>query len=82
MEDSPCTPAVFRAAGQPRIVPIMKSARPLPPIGAPATRALEEAGVHDLDDVRRVGLDYLATLHGVGPKALRLLRMALDDWVS
>jgi hypothetical protein len=26
-----------------------------------------------------VGLDHLATLHGVGPKALRLLQMALDD---
>ena len=79
MEDSPCTPAVYREASPIRIVQIMKSPRPLPAIGAPATRALEEAGVRNLDDVRRVGLDHLATLHGVGPKALRLLRMALDD---
>ena len=79
MEDSPCTPTVYRAASPTRIVQIVKTPRPLPAIGAPATRALEEAGVHDLDDVRRVGLDYLATLHGVGPKALRLLRLALDD---
>ena len=57
----------------------MNSPRPLPKIGAPAIRALEEAGVHNLDDVRRVGLDHLATLHGVGPKALRLLRIALDE---
>ena len=79
MEDSPCTPAVYRAADPARIVRMMKSPRPLPALGAPAARALEEAGVHDLDDVRRVGLDHLATLHGVGPKALRLLQMALDD---
>jgi hypothetical protein len=57
----------------------MDSPRLLPAIGAPAVRALEDAGVHDLDDVLRVGLDHLETLHGVGPKALRLLQMALDD---
>jgi len=53
--------------------------RPLPDIGAPATRALQEAGVHDVNDLRRVGLDHLATLHGVGPKALRLLQQTLDS---
>ncbi|AZZ51847.1 MULTISPECIES: DNA-binding protein [Rathayibacter] len=52
--------------------------RPLPAIGAPATRALRAAGVHDVDDLRRVGLDHLATLHGVGPGALRLLQQTLD----
>ena len=57
----------------------MNFPRPLPKIGAPAIRALHEAGVYTLDDVRRVGLDQLATLHGVGPKALRLLRIALDE---
>jgi len=57
----------------------MNSPRSLPKIGSPAIRALEEAGVYTLDDVRRVGLDQLATLHGVGPKALRLLRIALDE---
>jgi hypothetical protein len=49
----------------------------LPAVGAPAKRALEAAGVRTLDDVRRVGTDALADLHGVGPKALRLLREAL-----
>ncbi|ROQ52545.1 hypothetical protein EDF36_3704 [Rathayibacter sp. PhB152] len=56
----------------------MEPSRQLPAIGAPASRALEEAGVHDADDLRRVGLDHLATLHGVGPKALRLLQHTLD----
>ncbi|MET0713754.1 MAG: helix-hairpin-helix domain-containing protein [Mycetocola sp.] len=53
--------------------------RQLPNIGAPATRALDEAGVRDLDDVKQAGLDHLATLHGVGPKAISLLRAALEQ---
>jgi hypothetical protein len=56
----------------------MNHDRPLRRIGAPATRALEEVGVRDLDDVRRVGLEHLATLHGVGPKAIEVLRAALE----
>lgn len=50
---------------------------PLPRIGAPATRALAAVGVHSLGDAERYGIDRLATLHGVGPKAIRLLRDAL-----
>jgi hypothetical protein len=51
---------------------------PLPRgIGAPATRALALEGITTLDDVRGVGLDELLRLHGVGPKAVRLLREAL-----
>ena len=51
----------------------------LPKIGAPAARALEQAQIHTMDDVRRVGLEHIATLHGVGPKAIDLLREALAD---
>ena len=50
----------------------------LPKIGAPATRALAAAGVTSLAGVRRSSIDDLAALHGVGPKALRLLRETLD----
>ena len=51
---------------------------PLPRgIGAPATRALALAGITTLDDVRGVDLDELLRLHGVGPKAIRVLREAL-----
>ena len=60
----------------------MNAARRLPNIGAPATRALDEVGVRDLDDVKKAGLDYLATLHGVGPKAIRVLRAALETHVG
>ena len=48
-------------------------------LGAPATRALAAAGITTLTDVRAVGIDKVGDLHGVGPKAIRLLREALVD---
>ncbi len=43
----------------------------------PATRALALAGITTLDDLRDRDLDDLLRLHGVGPKAVRILREAL-----
>ena len=43
----------------------------------PDFRALAEAGVRNLEDVKHAGLDHLATLHGVGPKAIQLLKAEL-----
>ena len=51
----------------------------LPPsIGAPATRALTAAGYSELSQLANVPAGELAKLHGVGPKALRLLQEALQ----
>ena len=50
----------------------------LPKIGAPATRALHGAGYTSLRDVAGVPRVQLAGLHGVGPKALRILQEALE----
>lgn len=51
----------------------------LPPsIGAPATRALTAAGYSELSQLVGVPAAELAKLHGVGPKALRLLQEALQ----
>jgi DNA polymerase/3'-5' exonuclease PolX len=47
-------------------------------IGAPATRALTAAGYTKLSQLVGVPADELAKLHGVGPKALRLLQEALQ----
>ena len=56
----------------------MSDPTPLPrAIGAAATRALALEGVTTLDDVRGMDLDELLRLHGVGPKAIRVLREAL-----
>ena len=48
-----------------------------PKIGAPATRALEVAGYTNLKQLTRVTESEIAQLHGIGPKALRILHEAL-----
>ncbi len=48
-------------------------------IGAPATRALTAAGYTRLSQLANVPAAELAKLHGVGPKALRLLQDALQE---
>jgi len=47
-------------------------------IGAPATRALTAAGYTKLSQLADVPAVDLSALHGVGPKALRLLQEALQ----
>jgi predicted flap endonuclease-1-like 5' DNA nuclease len=49
----------------------------LPRIGAPATRALEAAGRRRLAQVAELSEAELLALHGVGPRAVRILREAL-----
>ena len=51
----------------------------LPAIGAPATRALEETGITSLEQAGDTGTEALAALHGVGPKALKILSEALAE---
>ncbi|MFG2136381.1 DNA-binding protein [Streptomyces sp. NPDC048650] len=52
----------------------------LPPqIGAPARRALERAGYLRLSQLAGASEAELRQLHGMGPKALRLLRDALAE---
>lgn len=51
---------------------------PLPPgIGAPATRALSAAGFTELMELDGIPAAQPASLHGVGPKALRILQEEL-----
>lgn len=52
----------------------------LPPqIGRPATRALSGAGLDTLDRIAAKSESELLALHGVGPKAIRVLRRALEE---
>lgn len=46
-------------------------------IGRPATNALALAGYYRLEQLTQVSAKELLALHGVGPKAVRLLREAL-----
>ncbi|MEU4766013.1 hypothetical protein AB0H12_22410 [Actinosynnema sp. NPDC023794] len=47
-------------------------------IGRPATRALTAIGVTTLAQVARLSDAELLAVHGVGPKAVRVLRAALE----
>lgn len=51
----------------------------LPKIGAPATRALNGAGYTELRQLAGASREELAKLHGVGPKALRIIEAALAE---
>jgi hypothetical protein len=48
-------------------------------IGAPATRALIAAGYTELRQLANVPASELKKLHGMGPKALKLLQEALEQ---
>jgi predicted flap endonuclease-1-like 5' DNA nuclease len=48
-------------------------------IGKPATRALFGAGVSTVEQVAAHTEDELLALHGVGPKAVRILAAALAE---
>src|SRR5690625_258322 len=48
-------------------------------VGRPATRALLTAGITTLDDVAKRSEQELLDLHGVGPRAIRLLSEALAE---
>jgi hypothetical protein len=48
-------------------------------IGAPATRALNAAGYSTLEQLDGVPATELERLHGIGPRALRLLEEALRE---
>lgn len=50
----------------------------LPPIGRPATSALIAAGIDSLARVAAYSRGELLAMHGVGPKAVRILEAALE----
>lgn len=51
----------------------------LPKIGQPATQALNAAGIQRLEQLTRFSEKEILRLHGMGPKALGILRQALAD---
>lgn len=56
-----------------------KYAEEFPFIGAPAFRALDNAGIVKLADLTKYTERELLALHGFGPKALRLLKQSLEE---
>ena len=51
----------------------------LPRIGAPATRALTSVGITRLSQLTDHRAEELLKLHGMGPRAIKILREALAD---
>lgn len=47
-------------------------------LAGPARRALLQAGLRRLDQVRALNEHELRKLHGIGPRAIEQLRRALD----
>ena len=45
-------------------------------LSAPARRALINDGRFTVKDLKKVSAEHLATLHGMGPKAIRMLQDA------
>ncbi len=54
-----------------------KEASELPNVGAPALRALKGAGIIRLSQFMKYTEKEVLELHGVGPKAIRILRVSL-----
>lgn len=50
-----------------------------PNIGAPAFRAIDNAGIKTLRDITCYSEKELLSLHGFGPRALRLLKQKLTE---
>lgn len=50
----------------------------LPPIGRPANSALIAAGIGSLAQVAAGSRSQLLAMHGIGPKAVRILEAALE----
>lgn len=53
------------------------NAESFPAIGGPALRALHNAGIRSLHELRAWRERDLSSLHGMGPKGVRLLKDAL-----
>ncbi len=48
-------------------------------LAQPARRALAGAGYFQLDQLTRITEEELKQLHGIGPRAMDLLRQALEE---
>ena len=51
----------------------------LPPVGRPANSALLQAGITSLAEVASLGRRELLAMHGIGPKAVRILEAAAAE---
>ena len=60
-----------------KIDPTKEMEGDLPKLAAPALRALSGAGITRLEQLTQVSESAIKDLHGIGPNALKQLRLAL-----
>ncbi|MCC7289998.1 hypothetical protein IT417_01975 [bacterium] len=53
---------------------------PIPKTSSPAQRAFDEVGIKYLEDFCKFTIKELLVLHGVGPKAIRILNAELKKY--
>jgi predicted flap endonuclease-1-like 5' DNA nuclease len=72
---------VNRAMAEERMKGVVEPAGPsnLPNIGRPATSALAQIGVRNVIQLAGYSEREILALHGVGPKAIRILRPVMDE---
>ncbi len=51
----------------------------IPKIGAPALRALKSMGINTISQLSQYSEEQLLALHGMGPKALGILKLKLRE---
>ncbi len=58
---------------------MMQEVSDLPKLASPAQRALAGAGITRLVQLTRMTETDLSKLHGIGPNAIKTLRLALEE---
>jgi predicted flap endonuclease-1-like 5' DNA nuclease len=72
---------VNRAMAEERMKDAIEPTGPsnLPNIGRPATQALAQIGVRNVEQLSDYTEEEILALHGVGPKAIRILRPVMEE---
>ena len=50
-----------------------------PKLAKPALRALEGAGIRNMESLTKLTEKEFARLHGIGPNAIKMLRQAMEE---
>jgi predicted flap endonuclease-1-like 5' DNA nuclease len=73
--------SVNRAMAEERMKDVLEPTGPsnLPNIGRPATQALAQIGVRNVEQLAAYTEEEILALHGVGPRAIRILRPVMEE---
>lgn len=71
---------INRAMAEERMKDVVEPTGPsdIPSIGRPATQALAQIGVRNVEQLAKYTEAEILALHGIGPKAIRILRPVME----